>query len=110
MNTKSKKKNKGLILLVILITIILSLIQLTISHRLASAGEKVKQLELTALELEQKNITLEKEINQMGSLATVSSKAEALGLTKVQKVSFVASQVPVALGKVDYSSNRISIP
>lgn len=91
------KKDK-LVISIIGIIIILSLVQLYISHSLAAAGEKVGLLETKARQLEFQNAILEEEIAKVGSLNNVSAEAEKLGLVKSDRVIHLTPQMPVAWG------------
>jgi len=75
----------------------LSLVQLVISHRLATLGGSMRQLEEKQTYLAEENKKLSEEINQMGSLSLVASKAEEIGLVKAKKVLHLTPQIPVAL-------------
>jgi len=75
----------------------LSLVQLVISHRLATLGGSMRQLEEKQTYLAEENKKLSEEINQMGSLSLVASKAEEIGLAKAKKVLHLTPQIPVAL-------------
>lgn len=98
---KEKKKNPTrkpkLIFLVGVVLLILSSVQLIISHNLATAGETVRQLELKNSQLEEENRILSDEISKMGSLARISSEAKRIGLIKTTQVVHLPSEVPVAL-------------
>jgi len=96
---KKVRKKTGLIFILISLVLLLSLVQLVISHHLATAGERVRQLEKKASQIEQENRRLQKEISQMGSLAKISSEAEKLGLEKSIQVLHLTPQLPVALKK-----------
>lgn len=77
--------------------LILALVQLFVSQRLATAGEEVRQLETEAAQLENENRILADEIGKMGSLSMISSKARDLGLVRTTQVFHLTPQVPVAL-------------
>lgn len=99
MNKKTKKtKKEKLTSLILGLVLILCLIQLFISHRLATAGEKVAELEVRAAQIEAENNLLEEEISQMGALSRVSQEAAKLGLVRTSSVLYLTSQIPVALG------------
>lgn len=98
MNKEGKIKNHRLTFVVASLVLILSLIQLLISHRLATTGEVVKELETKAAQVEQENAIFKEEISQKGSLTEVSQKAEQLGLVRTSSVFYLTSQIPVALG------------
>jgi len=99
MNQKRKVQKHQLTFIVIILVLILSLVQLLISHRLATTGEVVKKLEVRASQIEQENAFLEEEISQKGSLSEVSQKAEQLGLVRTSSILYLTSQIPVALGR-----------
>ena len=99
MTLKQTKRKLSLTSLVIGLAIVLGLVQLFISHRLATAGESVRILEARAAELEQINLLLEEEIAQTGSLQVVAKRAEELGFVRTDQVVYLTSPVPVALGK-----------
>jgi len=86
-----------LLFLIVGLVIILSLTQLVISHNLATTGEKVRQLELQADQLEEENATLTAEINKIGSLAKITEEAQKLGLVKATQVLHLTPEIPVAL-------------
>jgi len=99
MNQKIKIQKHQLTFIVITLVLILSLVQLLISHRLATTGEVVKKLEIRASQVEKENAFLEEEISQKGSLSEVSQKAEQLGLVRTSSILYLTSQIPVALGR-----------
>jgi cell division protein FtsL len=86
-----------LLLVIIVIIVFLSLTQLAISHNLATAGEKVRQLELQAAQLEKENAAITAEINKIGSLARIAEEAQKLGLVKTTQVLHLTPEIPVAL-------------
>jgi cell division protein FtsL len=95
--TKKEYKKPKLIFLITFLVIGLSLVQLIISHRLATLGGSMRQLEEKQTYLAEENKKLSEEINQMGSLSLVASKAEEIGLVKAKKVLHLTPQIPVAL-------------
>lgn len=98
MKKDNHQNNKPkLSILVIMVVIILSLVQIVISHHLSTSGEKVRQLEEKTVQLEQENRQLNEEISNVGSLANVSFKATELGLVRTSQVEHLAPQIPVAL-------------
>lgn len=99
MNKERKNKNHRLTPIIIGLVLILCLIQLFISHRLANTGEGVKEFEIRAVQIGQENTRLKEEINQTGSLTEVSQRAEQLGLTRTSNILYLTSQIPVALGR-----------
>lgn len=93
LNIKSQK----LVILVTGLVLILSLIQIVITHNLATLGENVRALENEADQLGQTRRILTEEINKLGSLSTISIQAEKLGLVRTTQVLHLAPQIPVAL-------------
>lgn len=98
MSHKRKNKNHKLTFVVFGLVLLLCLIQLFISHRLAVAGEEVKKLEIKAAQIEKENVFLEEEISSMGSLSRIYQEAERLGFVRTSSVLYLTSQIPVALG------------
>jgi cell division protein FtsL len=96
---EKKTKNKKLTSLILGLVLILSLVQLFISHRLATSGERVKEFEVRADQIKEENALLEEEVGQMGSLSRVSREAEKLGLVRTSSILYLTSQIPVALGR-----------
>lgn len=84
-------------IIIIGIVIFLSLVQLVISHNLATTGEKVRQLEFQAAQLEKENAALTTEINKNGSLSRITEEAQNLGLVKITKILHLTPEIPVAL-------------
>lgn len=97
MNQKEKNKNRALTFIIVGLIFVLSLIQLFISHHLATAGETVKKLEMQASALEQENALFKEEISKEGSLSKISQEAEKLSLVRASKILYLTSQIPVAL-------------
>jgi cell division protein FtsL len=88
---------KRMPILIVCIVIVLSLIQLLISHSLATDGEKLRQVEERTSQLEQENKVLQGEINKDASLARIAQRAQDLGLVKTTTVLHLTPQIPVAL-------------
>lgn len=100
MRSKNQKSRSiKLIWLIFSLIFLLFLAQLVVSHRLATAGETVKRLEVEAKELSEENTLLKEEIGRMGSLSRISSEAAKLGLSRSSQVLHLTPQIPVALGK-----------
>jgi hypothetical protein len=97
MSPKKKAKKLSLTHLVVVLVVALALIQLLISHRLATDGEMVKQLEAKATRIEKENVLLEEKLYQQASLINVAHRAKELGLSKTSDVWHLSSQIPVAL-------------
>ncbi|MCL5411623.1 MAG: hypothetical protein M1150_02690 [Patescibacteria group bacterium] len=76
-----------LLLFVLTLSIIsLSLLQLFISNKLATEGEKIKQDEVLSQKLAEENITLKNDLQALGSLSRVAQIAQNQGFVKVSKV------------------------
>lgn len=103
MKKTDKKKKLSLTLLVVIMALALAFVQLFISHRLATAGEKVRQLEEKSAHIEAKNRLKEEAISQLGSLNAIAQKAAELGYVKTVSVLYLTPQVPVALGQPELS-------
>jgi hypothetical protein len=103
---KSKKKKNYLSMVIITTVLFLALAQLLISHRLASNGEIVRQLEQEATLLEKENKVLAEKISQFGSLRSVAVEAQKLGMKKTSQVINLTPQVPVALGSSSLAGNQ----
>ncbi|HUV42385.1 MAG TPA: hypothetical protein VMY36_00545 [Patescibacteria group bacterium] len=83
--------------LIIILVIALALGQLLLTHRLATDGEMVKEFELNAARLEDKNEILRQEITQLGSLREVAQKAEKLGFVHNSHLLHLTPELPVAM-------------
>lgn len=90
-------KRINLPILIIAFVIGLALVQLVITHRLATAGEAVKELEIEASRLKEKNELFRQEINQLGSLRRISQEAEKLGFVRQNSLLHLTPEVPVAM-------------
>jgi len=99
MKNNKQKRYSRVSILVVLMVIILSLVQIVISHYLSTSGEKVRQLEDRITFLEQENRLLNGEISAVGSLSSISTKASELGLVRTSQIQHFAPQIPVALKK-----------
>lgn len=97
MEKKNKKRSSKLIYLIGSLVVILALVQLVISYRLATVGEKVRQWEKKATQLEQENRILAEEINQVGALSGLAMEAEKMGFARSSQVLHLIPQIPVAL-------------
>lgn len=84
-------------ILIVLLVFCLALVQLVITHQLATAGEAVKESETEASRLEEKNELLSQEINQLGSLRRIAQDAEKLGFVRNTNLLHLTPEVPVAM-------------
>lgn len=97
---KEKKKSKflGMIKIVFASVLVLALFQIYISHRLATAGKIVGEMEAQAVMLRAGNERLQEAMNQKSSLAVIFAKAQELGFKSVENIFYLTSEIPVALG------------
>lgn len=93
----SRKLRINLPVLVTLLVISLALIQLVITHRLATSGGAIRELEIKAQRLEDKSELLRQEITQLGSLRRVAQKAEELGFVRNNSLLHLIPELPVAM-------------
>ena len=93
-----KTKKERLTSFILGLVLVLCLVQLFISHRLATSGERVREFEVRAEQIKTENNLLEEEISQMGALSRISQEAEELGLVRTSNILYLTSQIPVALG------------
>lgn len=90
-------KKLSLPILIIAFVIGLALVQLVITHRLATAGEVIRELEIETSRLEEKNGLVRQEINQLGSLRRISQEAEKLGFVRQNSLLHLTPEIPVAM-------------
>jgi len=90
-------KRTNLPIFIIAFVIGLALVQLVITHRLATAGEVIKELEIEASRIEEKNKLFRQEINQLGSLRRISQEAGKLGFIRQNSLLHLTPEVPVAM-------------
>lgn len=90
-------KKVNLPILVTIIVIVLTLVQLVVTHRLATAGEKVRELEIQTSRLEEKNELLKQEITKLGSLRRISQEAEKIGFVPNNNLLHLTPEIPVAM-------------
>lgn len=90
-------KRLNLPILIIILVLGLALVQLVITHRLATAGETVRELEIKASRIEDKNELIQREINQLGSLKRIAQEAEKLGFAPNHNLLHLTPEIPVAM-------------
>ena len=86
------KKIFCILKLLALILILLGVFQLIISNRLATAGEKLTQINKEIKALEEENERLKKEIAISSSLTTIAKKADEMGFLKVENFLYLTSE------------------
>lgn len=90
-------KKINLPVLIIILVVGLALCQLVITHRLATGGEAVRELEIKASRIEDKNELIRQEINQLGSLKRIAQEAEKLGFVPNHNLLHLTPEIPVAM-------------
>ena len=95
--TKNKRQLPKLIILLGTVVLLLAMIQLSITHYLASASNQIADLEKSASLIEKENIIFIQENEKCLSLEQIAVKAEALGFVGVKDVWYLTSAIPVAL-------------
>ena len=90
-------KKINLPILIIFLVLGLALIQLVITHRLATAGGTVKELEIKTVRLGNKNELIKQKIDQLGSLRRIAQEAEKLGFVRNNNLLHLTPEIPVAM-------------
>jgi len=97
MKNKTRTKASKLVFVVMTLVFVLACAQLVISHRLATTGGKIRQLEEETYRLEKESRFLNEQISQVASLNKIAVKAEDLGLIRTTHVIHLTPQISVAL-------------
>ena len=97
MKEKQTKKFFNLVKFFLFFILLLALVQIYVSHRLATAGKLVAELENETLKIRDENQKLREEISHLGSLSVVFEKAHKLGFKTTKEVVYLTPEVPVAL-------------
>jgi cell division protein FtsL len=84
-------------LLVISWVILLAVVQLVLTHRLATSGEAMKELEIKSERLKEKNELLKEETTALGSLRRIAQKAEEMGFVAQNNLLPLKPEIPVAM-------------
>jgi cell division protein FtsL len=79
------------------VIIILLIIQVLVSNRLANSGIKINYLENEIQKSTDKKITMQEKIASASSFMTIIQKSEKLGFTKPATPLFITSELPIAL-------------
>jgi len=90
-------KKLNLPILIIVLVLGLALVQLILTHRLATAGGAVEELEIQTMRLKDRNELLRQEISQLGSLRRVAQDAEKLGFVRNHNHLHLTPEIPVAM-------------
>lgn len=83
---------KGIFILIML----LSILQLYVSNRFVTEGEKIKQAQDQAKLVKSENLSLEDKIQELSSLSYLEKQAIDLGFVKVNKVEYLISPAVIA--------------
>jgi len=78
--------------ILISILIFLGLFQVVVSNQLATAGEKLTQIDEKIRGLENENERLKREIAISSSLTTIAEKAEEIGFLKVENFLYLTEE------------------
>jgi hypothetical protein len=84
-----------------LLVVFLCLANILMTNHLASSGTEIHQIDIAIESIRQENEVLRIKIASVSSLMTVSTQADAMGLSKPSKTQFVTlvpESLPVALG------------
>lgn len=98
LNNKSKRL---LNIILIVLVVLLSLVQIFLSNRIATWGKHLKDTEEEIVRVQEDNFRLELEIVSNGRLHQLAQEAKALGFIKNPPIINLTSQVPVALKPLD---------
>lgn len=94
---RQEENSKILSLTIGFLIAVLAVVQVLISNRLASFGEKLKDQEIEISQLSQKNLEIKKELSQSRSLGELTEAAKELGLTPANSIIYLTPEIPVAL-------------
>lgn len=86
------KKTFPIFKLLILTLIFLGVFQVIVSNKLATAGERLSQIDEEIKALKEENEGLKKEIAISSSLATIAKKAEKSGFLKVENFLYFTEE------------------
>lgn len=88
-----------IITFLMLVTLGLITVRIYYSNQLALSGAKVSYIQNKVVELKKENADLENVISQKSSLSFIETKAQELGMVKVNKVEVIKPIAPVALNQ-----------
>lgn len=86
------KKSYRIFKILAFIVILLSVFQIIVSNRLATAGEQLAEADKEIKILAEKNERLKKEIAVSSSLTTVAKKAEEAGFLKMENFIYLTEE------------------
>ena len=79
------------------LVIILTLVQLGLTHHLATSGGAIRELEIETQRLKEKNEVLRQETTALGSLRRVAQKATEMGFVAQNDLLPLKPEIPVAM-------------
>lgn len=74
------------------VLIILAIIQVVISNRLVTAGQRLTQIDKEIKRIEEENEYLKKEIASFSSLTTIAKEAEKAGFLRMQSFLYLTEE------------------
>jgi hypothetical protein len=92
----NKKKSLPITSLLVGLVLILLIIQVVVSNRIAISGNKITQMEQEINNLNQENSFMNEKIASASSLAVIREKSVNLGFTKNITPFYVSTNLPVA--------------
>ena len=86
------KKTFRIFKILSLIILLLGVFQAVVSSKLATAGERLTQIDEEIKSLEEENERLKKEIAISSSLTTIAKKAEGMGFLRVEDFLYLTEE------------------
>lgn len=90
------KKPMYIILFLFTVIIGLSIVQITLSNKISTAGAELAQLEKEVSDYKRKNIVLKEQLLEASSLTNLSKKAEKLGFVEAKSQVYLNAPLPLA--------------
>jgi len=94
---KKKRGKINLIFLALTLVIILAVVKLVVSNRLATFGQRLDQIEQEGIGFKKERYLLEEKIYQLSSLESIRGRANELGFDRAREIVYYGREVPVAL-------------
>jgi hypothetical protein len=86
---EERKKFPKFTIIFIVVLVILGVLEIWVSHTLASYGEKFESMEKLKISLNLENKILENEIASFSTLYEIATKSATLGLTKAKDIQYI---------------------
>ena len=93
------KKPILVILFIFSVIIGLSLVQISLSNQISTAGAELAHLEKEVAEYKRKNIILKEQVLEASSLLTLSKKAEKQGFVQSKSQVYLNTPLPLAFNQ-----------